>query len=157
MSTWISKSHSLIVGPGLGRTSNAFKYVQVRVAHKFRKCRAQFLVFICCLFCHNTTKQIALKCAQAKNIPVLIDADGLFLLCQDTSLVKGYAKCILTPNVMEFKLLYDSCVSDNVDACFSNRFIQMFKCAFTYVHSFRMRMFTMRARTTRHSKRNVRP
>jgi ATP-dependent NAD(P)H-hydrate dehydratase len=46
-------------------------------------------------------------CAKSKNIPIVIDADGLFILSYDVSLVSGYKKCLLTPNFMEFKRLYD--------------------------------------------------
>jgi ATP-dependent NAD(P)H-hydrate dehydratase len=79
MDTWISRVHSLIIGPGLGRSENAFKSVK-----------------------------IALACAKKQNIPVTIDADGLYVLSFDTSLIKGYEKCILTPNAIEFKRIYDS-------------------------------------------------
>ena len=79
--TWISRLHSLIIGPGLGRSDVAFNSVK-----------------------------IALSCAKAQNIPIIIDADGLFVLSHDTSLVRGYQKCILTPNLMEFKRLYESTV-----------------------------------------------
>jgi ATP-dependent NAD(P)H-hydrate dehydratase len=49
-----------------------------------------------------------LNCARKQNIPVLIDADGLYILSCETSLVKGLKKCILTPNMMEFKRIYES-------------------------------------------------
>jgi ATP-dependent NAD(P)H-hydrate dehydratase len=51
-----------------------------------------------------------LNAAKSRNIPIIIDADALFVLSFDTSLVKGYTKCILTPNFMEFKRLFDSTV-----------------------------------------------
>lgn len=43
-------------------------------------------------------------------MPIIIDADGLFMINQDLSLVKGYKKCILTPNLMEFKRLHEKIV-----------------------------------------------
>jgi ATP-dependent NAD(P)H-hydrate dehydratase len=80
MRTWLSRVHSLIIGPGLGRSEEAFKSVK-----------------------------IAVSLAKSQNIPIIIDADGLFILSHDLNQITGYKKCILTPNVMEFKLLYDSC------------------------------------------------
>lgn len=74
----MKKFHSLIIGPGLGRTNEAFENIK-----------------------------IAIKEARSQNIPIIIDADGLFLLADDTSHILGYKKCILTPNYMEFKRLYD--------------------------------------------------
>ena len=79
--TWISKTTSVVIGPGLGRSETAF----------------------------NSLKT-ALNCAKNNNLPVVIDADGLFVLTYDMSLVKGYQKCILTPNFMEFKRLYEHSV-----------------------------------------------
>lgn len=41
---------------------------------------------------------------------VVLDADGLWMIGQDLSLIKGYRKAVLTPNVMEFKRLSDNAV-----------------------------------------------
>jgi ATP-dependent NAD(P)H-hydrate dehydratase len=68
----------MVIGPGLGRSESAFD--------SFRK---------------------ALINAKSNNLPIVIDADGLFILTYDLSLIKGYTKCILTPNYMEFKRLYE--------------------------------------------------
>lgn len=57
---------------------------------------------------------MALNCAKSRNIPIVIDADGLFMLSYDLSLVDGYKKCILTPNYMEFKRLYDETVIEKL-------------------------------------------
>lgn len=53
----------------------------------------------------------AFACAKSQNIPIVIDADGLFVLSHELSLISGYSKCILTPNFMEFKRLYELAVS----------------------------------------------
>ena len=42
---------------------------------------------------------------------MVIDADGLNALVGELGLVNGYKKCILTPNFMEFKRLYESTVN----------------------------------------------
>ncbi len=39
------------------------------------------------------------------NLPLVIDADGLWALSQDLSIIQGYQKCVLTPNAMEFERL----------------------------------------------------
>lgn len=42
---------------------------------------------------------------KVRNLPLLIDADGLFLTSLDPLLVAGYKKAIVTPNVVEFSRL----------------------------------------------------
>lgn len=42
---------------------------------------------------------------------VVLDADGLWMVTEDPSLIKGYEKAILTPNVMENKRLCEKMVS----------------------------------------------
>lgn len=39
--------------------------------------------------------------------PLVIDADGLYIVTKDLDLVKGYKECILTPNKNEFQRLAD--------------------------------------------------
>lgn len=39
------------------------------------------------------------------NLPIVIDADGLWALSQDLSMIQGYNKCVLTPNAVEFERL----------------------------------------------------
>lgn len=77
----MNKFHSLIIGPGLGRTEEAANYIK-----------------------------IALILAKAHQIPIVIDSDCLYLLAEDTSLIQGYKKCILTPNYKEFKRLFENSV-----------------------------------------------
>ena len=36
---------------------------------------------------------------------VVIDADGLYMVGQDVTVVKGYRRAVLTPNVVEFRRL----------------------------------------------------
>lgn len=76
---WLPRLHSLVVGPGLGRDDHILK----------------------------TAKDIIIK-SKAKDIPVVIDADGLWLITQQPSVIQGYHKSILTPNIMEFTRLYDA-------------------------------------------------
>lgn len=44
---------------------------------------------------------------------LVLDADSLLLVGQDHSLVKGYRRAVLTPNVVEFKRLSEQVVSQS--------------------------------------------
>ncbi len=76
-----NKLNSLVIGPGLGR--NPFVYDVIT---------------------------IIVKEAIKKEIPLIIDADGLHFLTVNNNLqlINGYLKCILTPNQVEFNRLVDS-------------------------------------------------
>ncbi|OWA49934.1 ATP-dependent (S)-NAD(P)H-hydrate dehydratase [Hypsibius exemplaris] len=67
----------LIVGPGLGRTDATLKTVESLI-----------------------------KAARELELPIVIDADGLWLVNQKPEVIKGYQKAILTPNLMEAKRLW---------------------------------------------------
>lgn len=45
---------------------------------------------------------------KAANIPLVIDADGLWHLINSPSLIRGYTQAVLTPNAMEFSRLVQS-------------------------------------------------
>lgn len=68
----------LVVGPGLGRDPLTLEVVAEILRH-----------------------------AKEKKIPMVIDADGLWLIHQRPQLLHGYHNAILTPNAMEFKRLAD--------------------------------------------------
>lgn len=80
----LPRLHVLVIGPGLGRD----KLMQ------------------------DTCAEV-IKAAKEKNIPFVLDADGLFLAQSQPDLVKGYKECILTPNVVEFGRL---CKAMDVDS-----------------------------------------
>lgn len=42
------------------------------------------------------------------NTPIIVDADGLWLVTEQPSVIQGYQKAILTPNYMEFSRLYEA-------------------------------------------------
>ncbi|KAL9102847.1 MAG: hypothetical protein Q9163_002062 [Psora crenata] len=75
----LSNLHAVVIGPGLGRD----KLMQATVAE-------------------------VIKAAKEKNVPLVLDADALWLLQERPGLVKGYKECILTPNVIEFGRLAKS-------------------------------------------------
>ncbi|KAI9009624.1 Ribokinase-like protein [Gaertneriomyces semiglobifer] len=71
--------HVLVIGPGLSRDEVMLE----------------------------STKRIIEK-AREKGMPLVIDADGLFLIQKCPELIKGYPLTVLTPNVNEFKRLCDA-------------------------------------------------
>ena len=71
--------HAVVIGPGLGRD----KLMQATVAE-------------------------VIKGARERNVPLVLDADALWLLQEQPDLVKGYKECVLTPNVVEFGRLAKS-------------------------------------------------
>ncbi|KAJ3592324.1 hypothetical protein NHX12_007451 [Muraenolepis orangiensis] len=84
---WLPRLHSLVVGPGLGRDEALLK----------------------------TAKEVIEK-SKARDIPIIIDADGLWLVAQQPSVIQGYQKAILTPNFMEFTRLYEALHQEPMDS-----------------------------------------
>lgn len=68
--------HSLVIGPGLGRDD----------------------------LMQDTVAEV-ISAARERNIPLVLDADALWLVQRRPELVKGYKECVLTPNVVEFDRL----------------------------------------------------
>lgn len=58
------------------------------------------------------TCALVISAAKEKNIPFVLDADGLNLAQTRPELVQGYKECILTPNIVEFGRL---CRSKGID------------------------------------------
>ena len=80
----LPRLHVLVIGPGLGRDEVT----------------------------HRQVKGVITE-ARKQEIPMVLDADALWLIQADPDLIKGYAECILTPNVIEFKRLAKSCGLDD--------------------------------------------
>ncbi|KAJ1650438.1 hypothetical protein IWQ61_008761 [Dispira simplex] len=72
----LSRLHVLVVGPGLSRDNTMME----------------------------CAKQIILK-ARERNMPIVMDADALCVVQNDTSVIQGYTNSVLTPNVNEFRRL----------------------------------------------------
>ncbi|KAG0309839.1 hypothetical protein BGZ98_005379 [Dissophora globulifera] len=72
----LPRIHVLVVGPGLSRDKGMLQ-----------------------------SAKHAIEKAKELDIPIVIDADGLFLIQNDPELIHGYAKAVLTPNLVEFKRL----------------------------------------------------
>lgn len=61
--------------------------------------------------------RMALSIARSQGMFVVLDADALWMVNQDISIVKGYRRAVLTPNVMEFKRLSEKLsIDSNADA-----------------------------------------
>lgn len=90
---WIDRFDSMLVGPGLGR--------EVQILD----CAAAIIAA-----CREKAK------------PLVIDADGLWLINQRPDLIRGYSKAILTPNKVEFDRLAKVC---NVDPDLPNALQQL--------------------------------
>jgi ATP-dependent NAD(P)H-hydrate dehydratase len=72
----LPKIHSLIIGPGLGKEGDVYKTV-IRTV----------------------------EMAKEQKIPLIFDADAMFLLTRFPELVRGYKRCVITPNAKEFDYL----------------------------------------------------
>uniref|UniRef100_H0X248 ATP-dependent (S)-NAD(P)H-hydrate dehydratase n=1 Tax=Otolemur garnettii TaxID=30611 RepID=H0X248_OTOGA len=84
---WLPRLHVLVVGPGLGREDALLENVKG-----------------------------IMEASRARGIPVVVDADGLWLVAQQPALIQGYQKAVLTPNHMEFGRLYDAVLGGPVDS-----------------------------------------
>ena len=82
----LPRLHSLVIGPGLGRNS----YVKALIPH-------------------------VIEAALKHELPLILDADALYFIQQELSLVKGCKTCILTPNIAEFKRLIDAAKNININ------------------------------------------
>ena len=49
--------------------------------------------------------KIAVSMAKERKMYIVLDADGLYMIGEDISIIKGYRRAVLTPNVVEFKRL----------------------------------------------------
>ncbi|KAL1726217.1 Ribokinase-like protein [Schizophyllum commune] len=74
-----SRLHAIVIGPGLGREPYMQAYAR-----------------------------LALSIARERGMYIVLDADGLFMIQQDFSLIKGYRRAVITPNVAEFARLTDA-------------------------------------------------
>lgn len=77
----LNRLHVLVVGPGLGREDYMQEYAR-----------------------------LAIDLAKSQGMYLVLDADALWMVQKDPSVIQGYEKAVLTPNVSEFKKLADSLV-----------------------------------------------
>ena len=72
----LSRLHAICIGPGLGRHKHVFEGVKEII--------------------HEACKL---------DLPIIIDADGLFFINDNLEIISGNHKVVLTPNIMEFRRL----------------------------------------------------
>lgn len=74
---WIDRLHVVVIGPGLGRDARVLK-----------------------------TAADVIKLCLDMGKPIVVDADGLFILNDNIELICGQRNVILTPNAIEFQRLF---------------------------------------------------
>lgn len=72
----LDRLHAIVIGPGLGRD--------------------QLM---------QDTAALIIREVRKRSMPLVLDADGLFLVQNQPDVIHGYASAVLTPNVMEFQRL----------------------------------------------------
>jgi ATP-dependent NAD(P)H-hydrate dehydratase len=72
----LDRLHAIVIGPGLGRD--------------------QLM---------QDTAAIIISEVRKREMPLVVDADGLFLVQNRPEVIHGYASAVLTPNIMEFQRL----------------------------------------------------
>ncbi|KAI9152538.1 hypothetical protein H9P43_009330 [Blastocladiella emersonii ATCC 22665] len=75
----LPRFHCVVLGPGLGRDP-----VMMQLARGI------------------------LAAVKERGMPVVLDADALYLVAQDPNIIRGYPHAVLTPNVAEFRRLLDA-------------------------------------------------
>ena len=83
---WLPRIHSLIIGPGLGRDPRVLQNIEMII-----------------------------KLVIELDIPLVIDADGLFYINNNYQVIQGCINVILTPNAAEFGRLFKSVMGTNLD------------------------------------------
>lgn len=83
--SWLPRLHSVVLGPGLGRNQSMLGRIS-----------------------------LILEKVKAFDLPIVIDADGLWHLTINPDIIKGYQKAVITPNAMEFSRLVKSVLCKDV-------------------------------------------
>lgn len=79
----LPRMHALVIGPGLGRNDHVLSAVAKIIME-----------------------------AKALGMPLVLDADALFLITRQPALLKGYFNAVVTPNKREFSLLAKAVTKD---------------------------------------------
>merc|ERR1719305_930406 len=82
---WLPRLHCVVLGPGLGRNQSMLGRIS-----------------------------IIIEKAKSRNIPMVVDADGLWHLATNPSLLQGYTRAVITPNAMEFSRLVKAVLQRDV-------------------------------------------
>jgi len=82
---WLPRLHVVVLGPGLGRNQSMLGRIS-----------------------------LIMDKAKSLNIPIVVDADGLWHLATNPAMLKGYTQAVITPNAMEFSRLVKSVLNKDV-------------------------------------------
>jgi ATP-dependent NAD(P)H-hydrate dehydratase len=80
---WLKMFHVLVIGPGLGRDPAIY-----------------------------STITSVIEAAKLLKILIVIDADGLSIITDNPSLIKGYKQAVITPNAVEFARLEQKLIGE---------------------------------------------
>ena len=127
----LGRMHGVLLGPGLGRHPAVLRVaagVVQRLSHVVDCSVYYFGIYVLCqmslrpllsrwlLFSIINLSFFKRRCVGA-GIPLVIDADGLYLISQQPALVAGGGnKVLLTPNPVEFKRLRDAVLPSGATA-----------------------------------------
>eukprot|EP00064_Thunnus_orientalis_P001644 superscaffoldBa00000112_g1647 len=81
------------------------------------------------VFCTKDAATEVIEKSKTRDIPIVIDADGLWLVTQQPSVIQGYQKGILTPNFMEFTRLYEALHHEPMDSSDQQRSVMQLSVA----------------------------
>jgi ATP-dependent NAD(P)H-hydrate dehydratase len=56
--------------------------------------------------------KLAVSIAREKGMFIVLDADALYMIGKDISIIKGYRRAVVTPNIVEFKRLKEQVGAD---------------------------------------------
>lgn len=77
--SWLPRLNCVVIGPGLGRNQSMLGRIS-----------------------------LIIEKVKSNNVPIVIDADGLWHLAMNPGIIKGYKRAVITPNAMEFSRLVKS-------------------------------------------------
>jgi len=83
--SWLPRMHAVVLGPGMGRNQGMSGRIKLIIDK-----------------------------ARSLDIPLVLDADGLWHLATNPSMLKGYTRGVITPNAMEFSRLVKSVLGRDV-------------------------------------------
>ncbi|KAG7928744.1 hypothetical protein KL925_000925 [Ogataea polymorpha] len=75
----LDRIHVVVIGPGFGRDKVMLE-----------------------------TLKIVIDEIKKRNLPVILDADSIYLISQEPDIIRGYSRAIITPNPVEFKRIADA-------------------------------------------------
>jgi ATP-dependent NAD(P)H-hydrate dehydratase len=101
---WLPNIHSLVIGPGLGRDEPTMETAK-SIISEAKKLQLPLVL--------DGVKQLHSASEKKKKNDFPSFQDGLFLLSREPSIISGYTRAILTPNLNEYRRLCDAVKLDS--------------------------------------------